>query len=811
MSKKTSKKIKETDGTPIPNHDQIDYKELSPTEATDVAFSDTQPILPLFDVALFPKMVLPLVVMQKDSVLLVDEAMKKDRIIGFMVAKKQEMQEKYASADIYNVGTSAVILKVVKSKEGTQILVQGNHRIQISKYVQYKPYMKAEVFKIEEDSTTNIEIKGMMSGLITVFSKIVELSPVLPKEFAAMSQSIAEPGTLVDMVISTLGCPIEDKQKILETFDIKKRLQEAMRIINEQFEIAKLGDKIQRQAKVDIDKYQRDYFLKQQLKAIKQELGETEQDNIEVREYRTKIENTKMPQEAKKEADREVTRLEKMHPSSSEYTVSSTYLDWLISLPWYESSKDNVDITKAKKILNQDHYGLDKAKKRIIEYLAVRKLKKDPKGPILCFVGPPGTGKTSLGRSIARALDRKFYRISLGGVRDEAEIRGHRRTYVGALPGRIIQGIRRVETNNPIFMLDEIDKIGTDFRGDPSAALLEVLDPEQNQNFSDHYLDVCFDLSKVMFITTANILETIPSALKDRMEIIRLSGYMLDEKIKIAEKYLIPRQRKENGLEKDHIRFTPSAIKKIISSYTHEAGLRNLERELAAVCRGVATKIATNEAKSSTINIPAVYEYLGPFKYSPELASRKLVPGVCTGMAWTEAGGDILFIESIKMKGKNKLQLTGKLGDVMKESANSALSFVRANADYFKIDEKLFETHDIHIHVPAGATPKDGPSAGITILTSLVSLFTKTIVPHDLAMTGEITLRGQVLQVGGIKEKVLAAYRAGIKTIILPKDNQKNMEDIPEKIQNAISFYFVDEMMEVLKIALKINVNEPPS
>jgi ATP-dependent Lon protease len=805
MAPKTPKQNKKNKGNPsISKDNQKGYKEISPIEASEIELPETQPILPLFDVALFPRMVLPLIVMQKDSVQLVDETMNKDRVIGFMVAKKQEMQENYNSTDIYSIGTSAVVLRVEKTKEGTQLLVQGNQRIQISKYVQYKPYMKAEVIKIDEDTTLNLEIKGMMSGLVTIFSRIVELSPMLPKEFAAMSQTISEPGTLVDMIISTINCPIEEKQKILETFDIRERMKEAMRIINEQFEIAKLGDKIQRQAKGDIDKYQRDYFLRQQLKAIKQELGESEQENVEIKEYRTKIENIKMTEEAKKEAERELSRLERMHPSSSEYTVSSTYLDWLISIPWYVSSNDNLNITKAKKILNQDHYGLDKAKKRIIEYLAVRKLKNDPKGPILCFVGPPGTGKTSLGRSIARALGRKFYRISLGGVRDEAEIRGHRRTYVGALPGRIIQGIRRVETNNPVFMLDEIDKIGTDFRGDPSAALLEVLDPEQNHNFSDHYLDVCFDLSKVMFITTANILETIPSALKDRMEIIRLSGYMLDEKIKIAERYLVPRQRNENGLEKNNIRFTRAAIKKIITSYTHEAGLRNLERELAAVCRGVATKVAINEVMSSTITVEAVYNYLGPIKHTSELASQKLVPGVCTGMAWTEAGGDILFIEAIKMKGKNKLQLTGKLGEVMKESANSALSFVRANAKHFQIDESLFETHDIHIHVPAGATPKDGPSAGVTILTSLVSLFTNNIVPHDLAMTGEITLRGQVLQVGGIKEKVLAAYRAGIKSIILPKDNQKDMEDIPEKIQHAITFHFVDEMMQVLEIALKL-------
>jgi len=780
------------------------YQELSPAEAADFEFPELQPILPLFDVVLFPKMVLPLIVMQKDSVQLVKDAMDSNRVVGFAVAKQQEIQETYGSTDVYQVGTSAVILKVAQTNEGTQLLVQGNHRLKVSKYVQYKPYMKAEVVRIDDDNTTSLEIKGMMSGLVTVFSRVVELSPILPKEFAAMSQSIAEPGILVDMIISTLSCPVEEKQKILETFDIQQRMQEAMRIINEQLEIVKLGDKIQKKAKVEIDKTQRDYFLRQQIKNIQQELGETEKENVEMEEYRTKIKETNMTAEAKKEAERELHRLERMHPSSSEYTVSSTYLDWLISLPWFKYSKDNLNVNKAKQILNQDHYGLDKAKKRIVEYLAVRKLKKDPKGPILCFVGPPGTGKTSLGRSIARALGRKFHRISLGGVRDEAEIRGHRRTYVGALPGRIIQGIRRVETNNPVFMLDEIDKIITDFHGDPAAALLEVLDPEQNHTFSDHYLDVCFDLSKVMFITTANVLDTIPSALRDRMEIIRLSGYMLEEKIKIAQRYLIPRQRNENGLEKNHIRFTRAAITKIITSYTHEAGLRNLEREIAKTCRGVATKIATKEAQSQAITVASIYDYLGPIQYTPELASRKLIPGVCTGLAWTESGGDILFIEAIKMKGTSKLQLTGKLGEVMKESANSALSFLRAKADYFEIDEDLFEKHDIHIHVPAGATPKDGPSAGVTILTALVSLFTEKIVPHDLAMSGEITLRGQVLQVGGIKEKVLAAYRAGIKTIILPKDNQKDMEDIPNKIQDSIVFHFVDDMMQALKIALRI-------
>ncbi|MBF0449923.1 MAG: endopeptidase La [Candidatus Magnetomorum sp.] len=784
------------------------HEELSPAEAIAIDVPNFQRILPLFDVALFPKMVLPLIVMQKDSIKLVDDAMANDRVIGFVVAKKNEMQDEYKDGDIYEVGTSAVVLKMAKTEDGTvQMLVQGLRRFKIAKYTQLTPYMKAEVSNIDDDQSTDLEIKAMMSSLVAVFSNIVEISPVLPKEFATMAQSISEPGTLVDMTISTLSCPVAEKQKILEIFNVRDRLKESMRIINEQLEIVTLGNKIQRQVKIDIDKSQRDYYLRQQLKTIKEELGEKEIENIEITEYRAKIKNNKLPDEAKKEAERELSRLERMHTSSSEYTVSATYLDWLTCLPWYRCSKDNLNIQKAKKILNRDHYGLDKAKKRIIEYLAVRQLKKDPKGPILCFVGPPGTGKTSLGRSIARSLGRKFHRISLGGLRDEAEIRGHRRTYVGALPGRIIQGIRRVDTNNPVFMLDEIDKIGTDFRGDPSAALLEVLDPEQNNMFSDHYLDVSFDLSKVMFITTANILETIPPALKDRMEIIRLSGYMLDEKIKIAQRYLIPRQREANGLKAENIRFTNGSIKYIISNYTHEAGLRNLEREIAAVCRGVATKIAMKEASTSDITIQSIYDYLGPTKFTPDLASRKLVPGVCTGMAWTQSGGDILFIEALKMKGKNKLTLTGQLGDVMKESASTALSFVRANAKKFQIDESLFEDHDIHIHVPAGATPKDGPSAGVTILTALVSLFTGIAVPHDLAMTGEITLRGQVLEVGGIKEKVLAAHRAGIKTIILPKDNHKDMEDIPGKIQKSITFLFIEEMMHVLEIALKTKNN----
>ncbi len=543
------------------------------------------------------------------------------------------------------------------------------------------------------------------------------------------------------------------------------------------------------------------------MKAIKEELGEKDEAGVEIEEYRAKIDEKNLPEEALKEADRELDRLSRMHPSSAEYTVASTYLDWITSLPWHDSTQDNLDIKKARKILDDDHFGLDKPKRRIIEYLAVRKLKPESKGPILCFAGPPGTGKTSLGQSIARALGRKFHRISLGGVRDEAEIRGHRRTYVGALPGRIIQGLRRAESNNPVFMLDEIDKVGSDFRGDPSSALLEVLDPEQNFSFGDHYLDVPFDLSKVMFITTANILDTIPPALRDRMEVLMLHGYTLDEKIKIANRYLIPRQREEHGLNTKQIKFTAGAVKKIVMGYTREAGLRNLEREIANICRGVASKIAEDEVKSMTVKVEDIHAYLGPVRITSETKARITTPGVATGLAWTPTGGELLFIEATAMKGRKGLTLTGQLGDVMKESATAALSFARANAAILGIDEDFFDSHDLHIHVPAGAIPKDGPSAGVTMLTALTSLLTDTCIPKDLAMTGEITLRGQVLPVGGVKEKVLAAHRAGIKTIILPDWNRKDLEDIPKKVENEMQFHFVDKMLDVINLAL---VNKRP-
>ena len=761
------------------------------------------PILPMIDAVLFPKMVLPLLVIQERSIQLVDEAMSQNRIIGLVVAKEPIKEGTYTKKDLHEVGTSALILKMAKTEDNKlQLLTQGMERFRVKDFIKGKPYPRARVEYIEDEDKKDKEITALMSNMTSQFTRVADLSPGLPPEIVIMAKSIQEPGILADMVASTINSTLEEKQGVLEIFDVKKRLKEVTRLINYQLEILELGNKIQSQVKGDMDKRQREYYLREQLKKIKEELGEKDEASVEIDDYKAKIEEKNLPEEARKEAERELDRLSRMHPSSAEYTVASTYLDWLTALPWHESTEDNLDIKMAKKVLDDDHYGLKKPKKRVIEYLAVRKLKPESKGPILCFAGPPGTGKTSLGNSIARALGRKFIRISLGGVRDEAEIRGHRRTYVGALPGRIIQGIRRSGSNNPVFMLDEIDKVGSDFRGDPSSALLEVLDPEQNFSFSDHYLDVPFDLSKVMFITTANILDTIPPALRDRMEVLTLLGYTLDEKIKIATRYLIPRQREAHGLKSNQISFTKGALKQIISGYTREAGLRNLEREIASVCRGVAANIAEGEATSAKIRIDDIPKYLGPIRLISDVKSRISTPGIALGLAWTPTGGELLFIEATSMKGKKGLTLTGQLGDVMKESATAALSFIRTNAPSFKIDEDFFENSDIHLHIPAGAIPKDGPSAGVTMLTALVSLLTKKTIQKDLAMTGEITLRGQVLPVGGIKEKVLAAHRAGIKTLIIPKWNEKDLEDIPEKVKKEIDFHFVDKMMDVLKIAL---------
>jgi ATP-dependent Lon protease len=781
-------------------------KDKPSEELKVIQIPEILPVLPLAGAFVFPKMLFPLEVSGASEMTLIDEAMAGDRLIGLIMLKRklEEGETSHLNEDYYDIGTSVVILRMAKTADNkAQLLLQGINRFRMLQFEEGKPYLRARVENLEDVEVKDIEVEALMANLIGLFERIVKLSPFLPQEFGAMVKTITDPGVLADLIASVINVTIEEKQKILEILDVKERLREVTRLVNHQVEILELGSKIQSQVKDDMDKSQREYYLRQQLAAIKKELGETEDEKVEVEEYREKIEKKNLPEEAKKEAERELARLSRMHPSSAEYTVSATYLDWMTALPWNEKTEDNLDIKKARRVLDEDHYGLEKAKKRIVEYLAVRKLKPETKGPILCFAGPPGTGKTSLGHSIGRALGRKFIRISLGGVRDEAEIRGHRRTYVGALPGRIIQGIRRAESSNPVFMLDEIDKLGSDFRGDPSSALLEVLDPEQNFSFVDHYLDVPFDLSHVMFITTANMLETIPPALRDRLEVIELTGYTIDEKIRIAQRYLIPRQTEQNGLKPDQIRITKSALSHIVTGYTREAGVRNLEREIAAICRGVASQIAEGDIERTDVKVRDIHKFLGPIRATSEVAARTSKPGVVMGLAWTPTGGDLLFIEATSMKGKGGLTLTGQLGDVMKESATAALSFIRANAEELGIAKDFFEGVDIHIHVPSGAIPKDGPSAGVTMLTALVTLLTNRTVKRDLAMTGEITLRGLVLPVGGIKEKVLAAHRAGVKTLILPKWNKKDIEEVPAKVRKEITFHFVDEMMEVLRIAIE--------
>jgi ATP-dependent Lon protease len=618
-----------------------------------------------------------------------------------------------------------------------------------------------------------------------------------------MAMNVEEPGILADLIASTLNLTLEDKQAILETLGVRTRLEKVNLLLNKELSVLEMGSKIQSQVREGIDKSQKEYFLREQLKAIQKELGDKDERTVEIEELRQRIAKAKLPPEAMKEAERELDRLAKMPPSAAEYTVARTYLDWLIEIPWAVATEDNLDIRQAQKVLDEDHYDLEKVKKRILEYLSVRKLKADMKGPILCFVGPPGTGKTSVGKSIARALGRKFIRMSLGGVRDEAEVRGHRRTYVGALPGRIIQGIRKAGSNNPVFMLDEIDKLGMDFRGDPSSALLEVLDPEQNYSFSDHYLEVPFDLSKVMFITTANILDPIPAPLRDRMEVLDLPGYTEEEKLKIAKDFLVPKQVQAHGLTGENIQFTDEALRRIALEYTREAGVRNLEREIANVCRGVARRVAEGAEGLARVEGESIPSYLGPIKFFSEVAERTSEPGVATGLAWTPTGGDILFIEATRMKGRKGFSLTGQLGEVMKESAQAALSYVRVKAKALKIPENFFDGSDIHIHVPAGAIPKDGPSAGVTMFTAITSLLTGRPVRSDVAMTGEITLRGLVLPVGGIKEKVLAAKRSGITAVILPKRNEKDLEEVSEQVRKDMKFHFVQKMDEVIQIALK--------
>lgn len=765
------------------------------------------PILPLRNTVVFPQQIIPISVGREKSIKLIEEALSDNKLIT-LVAQRDGKVEDPRPEDLFRWGTVTSVMKVFKMPDGTQsVMVQGLSRAQVLDYTQIDPFFKALVQPQPEKKVAGVSIEALIGNIRSLFEKIVGRASYLTPEHVILIANTEDPGRLADVIIWNLTISTAEKQSVLELIDIKDRLEKLNYILTKELQILELGSKIQTEVQGEINKTQREYYLREQLKAIQKELGEEDERTVEINELRKKIKDAKMPKETTEVAEKELDRLSKMPPAAAEYTVSRTYLDWLIELPWEKGTKDNLDVKKAQKILDEDHYDLEKVKKRILEYLAVRKLKKDMKGPILCFVGPPGVGKTSLGKSIARALGRKFMRISLGGVHDEAEIRGHRRTYIGALPGRIIQGLKKVGSKNPVFMLDEIDKIGMDFRGDPSSALLEVLDPEQNNSFSDHYLEVPFDLSQVMFITTANLADPILPALKDRMEMLELPGYTEEEKLKIAHKYLIPKQLKAHGLTKSHMEFKEEATAEIIKSYTREAGVRNLEREIAAICRGVAKEVVEGNTESKAIKKDSVSSYLGSIKFFSEVAERTSRAGVATGLAWTPFGGDILFVEATKMKGKGDLILTGSLGDIMKESARAALSYIRSKASELKIADDIFSKYDIHIHVPAGAIPKDGPSAGVTLLTCLVSLLTNKLVSNDLAMTGEITLRGSVLPVGGIKEKILAAHRAGIKRVLLPEKNRKDFDDIPEAVRKQIELCFVSEIDQVLKLGISGNGN----
>jgi ATP-dependent Lon protease len=776
-----------------------------------VEIPDTLPILPLRNSVLFPGAIIPIDVGRRKSVRLVEDAIAKERPVIGILTQKDARTEDPGSGDLYMVGCAARILKVIKlAKDNFSVILQGVSRFEVSTFDGAEPFLSAKVRSVPDPTASDVELDALVMNLKDIAKRVVKLMPELPKEAGALVDSVTEAGHLADLITSHLELEVGEKQDVLETFDLKTRTRKVLQFLSRQLEVLKVRERINTQVQEEMGRNQREYVLRQQLKAIKEELGELDDGGGDLDEFGEKIAKAKMPEEAEKVAKKQLDRLKGMQPSSAEYTVTRTYLEWLVELPWSISTDDHIDLPEVRKCLDEDHYDLDKVKKRIVEYMAVRKLKNDKKGPILCLAGPPGVGKTSLGRSIARAIGRKFGRISLGGVRDEAEIRGHRRTYVGSLPGRIIQGIKKAGTNNPVFVLDEVDKLGHDFRGDPASALLEVLDPEQNNSFSDHYLEVTFDLSKVLFIATANQLDPIPWALRDRLEIIELPGYTRQEKKMIARKFLVPKQLDDHGLTAERCDITDEAVFDIIDSYTREAGVRNLEREIGSVCRAVAVKVAEGQAKDhESITGAVVEEVLGPRKFVSEVAERVGEPGVATGLAWTAVGGDILFIEATKMPGKGKLTLTGQLGDVMKESVTAALSFVRGRAAQLGLDPGNFlENVDLHVHVPAGSVPKDGPSAGVTMYTALVSLLTGVPVRPDVAMTGEITLRGNVLQIGGVKEKLLAAHRAGIKRVIIPDRNVKDLVDVPEEVKSEMEILSVRRMDEVLALALK---DPPPS
>ena len=779
--------------------------EIDTLEDREIDIPTSLPILPVRDVVIFPYMILPLFVGRDISIKAIEHAAGENKLI-LLVSQKDINIENPAIDDLYKVGTVGTILRMLKLPDGRlKILVQGLSKAQVTKFTQSKPYYIGKIEKIvdSEEIEMSLEIEALMRNVKELVDKSLALGKSFLPDIIVLIENIEEPGRLADLVASNLGLKADQAQELLEEKDPFERLKKISEILSREVELLLVQQKIQSDVKGEIDKTQREYFLREQLKAIQKELGEIDEKTEEIMDLREKIEKAKMPEKVEKEAIKQINRLEKMHPDSAEAGTIRTYVDWLIELPWSKSTKDKLDIKRAQKILNEDHYDLEKVKERILEYLGVRKLKDKMKGPILCFVGPPGVGKTSLGKSIARALGREFYRMSLGGMRDEAEIRGHRRTYVGAMPGRVIQGIKTTGNNNPVFMLDEVDKIGMDFRGDPASALLEVLDPEQNFAFGDHYLGVPFDLSNVMFITTANQMDPIPSPLRDRMEVLYLSGYTAEEKVGIAKNYLIPKQLDEHGITEKNIKINDSALLQVITHYTIEAGVRNLEREIAHICRKVARKIAEGHDKKYVISEKTLSKYLGVPKFLPEEEIKKDEVGLATGLAWTEAGGDIIYIEATIMKGKGGLTLTGQLGDVMQESAHAARSYIRSKAKALGIKNTMFSDNDIHIHVPAGAIPKDGPSAGITLATALASVFSGKPVRKNIAMTGEVTLRGSVLPIGGLKEKTLAAKRMGIHTVIIPKRNEKDLEDIPKYIKKDMKFIPVETMDEVLKHALK--------
>ena len=810
--------------------DGVEEFELDGEQELDEGRVQELPILPLRGVVVYPMMWLPLTVGQARSVRLIDEALAEaePRIIGLFTSKNPETDESTPD-DIFGIGTMAVVHRMLRVPDGTiRLIVQGLERVKIEDYTQQDPYLRAHVIEHPETMEDTVELEALMRNAQEQFRQLINLVPHLPEELEMAALNVEDARQLVYLIASSLRLDIEVAQEILEIDSVTGKLKRLTTLLAKELEVLELGRKIQSEAVGEMEKMQREFYLREQMKAIQKELGEGDDQEAEIKELEERITQAGMPEEAQKESMRELDRMRKMPVQAAEYSVIKTYLDWMVSLPWQTNTEDNLNIGHARQILDEDHYGLDDIKDRILEYLAVRKLKMERKGDdleeitetdkirreregvILCFVGPPGVGKTSLGLSIARAMGRKFVRLALGGIRDEAEIRGFRRTYIGSMPGRVIQSLRRVESRNPVFMLDEVDKLGRDFRGDPSSALLEVLDPEQNREFRDHYLDVPFDLSQVMFITTANMLDTIPEPLLDRMEIIELPSYTTDEKVKIAQGYLVPRQIRENALKPEEIQFEEEALRRLVRDYTREAGVRNMERTIGTICRKVATRVAENGLTEPIVITPDnLVDFLKKPKFFDEVAERTEIPGVATGLAWTMTGGDILFLEATRMPGKKGFTITGQLGDVMKESAQAALSWVRANAKKLDIDPEFFENSDIHLHIPAGAVPKDGPSAGVTMATALVSLLTGRTVKPTVGMTGEITLRGKVLPIGGVKEKILAARRAGLDTVILPFRNETDLDDVPEAIRKEMTFIFAEYVDDVLAAALSPALPRP--